>query len=130
MEQHFRCHRHRGRPAGHFLWCTPRTRGDSRRSGLQTSRAARFSNTATPRPSVANWINTRLVSLLLFTGGICSRQLLLALFEKDGKACPECAYKRAQNVPTSVPTLCPQACPRCAHQCSHTEHPSVPTRSG
>ena len=123
MEQHFRCHRYRGRPAGHFLWCTPRTRGDSRRSGLQTSRAARFSNTATSHPSVVNWINTRLDSLLLFTCGICSRQLLLALFEKDGKACPECADKRAHNLPASVPTMSPQS----AHKRSHTEPTDLPT---
>jgi len=82
-----------------------------------------------PHPSVANWTNTRLVSLLLFTGGICSTQLLLALFGKDGKACPECAYKRAQNVPTSVPTICPQACPQWAHKLAHKVPTSVPILS-
>ena len=89
-----------------------------------------------PHPSVANWINTRLVSLLLFTGGLCSSQLLLALLEKDGKTCPQCAYKRAHNLPTNVltsankgahnfpasmPTMCPSACPQ------RTMPTSVPT---
>ena len=126
MEQHFLCHI--GTEA--VLLVTFYGAHQGPKVGVVDLKGCSISNTATPHPSVANWINTRLVSLLLFTGGICSTQLLLALFGKDGKACPECIYKCAHNLPTSEPAMCPQACPQCAHQRSHTEHPSVPTRSG
>ena len=112
LEQHFRCHI--DTEADLLATFCGAHQGPKETVAARGCRLQGLLDSATrqPHPSVANWINTRLVSLLLFTGGICSRQLLLAFFEKDSKACPECAYKRAQNVPTSVPTICPQACPQ------------------
>ena len=129
MEQHFRCHIDTEAVLLDTFY-------GAHQGPEETGRGCRLQallDSATrqpPNPSVANRTNTRLVSFLLFTGGICSTQLLLALFGKDGKACPESVYKRAHNLPASVPTMSPQACPQYAHQRSHTEHPSVPTRSG
>jgi len=117
MEQHFLCHI--GTEA--VLLVTFYGAHQGPKVGVVDLKGCSISNTATPHPSVANRINTSLVSLLLFTGGICSTQLLLALFEKDGK--------RADSVPTSVPTICSPESPQCAHKLAHNVPTSVPTLS-
>ena len=129
MEQHFRCHRYRGSPAGHFVCAHQGPEETVADRGFRLEGLLDSATRQPPHPFVANSTNTRLVSLLLFTGGICSTQLLLALFGKEGKACPECAYKRAHNLPASVPTMSPQACSQCARKRAHNVPTSVPILS-